>query len=132
MGLFSKQTTGALPAAGKYTAALALEDRKQGLNDHQWQAAQEQLQPAVQAFQKIEKDGLESLQIIGCDSKEDPLYVNLQLGWQLSIFPTCVLYLCLVLVFLLLVFFPFMCTKLQVTHATKPDEKYCSHPSKLT
>ena len=61
MGLFSKQEQGAAAPGGKRTAAqLALEDRKQGLNDLQWQAAQEQLQPAIQAFQKIEKDGLKS------------------------------------------------------------------------
>ena len=50
MGLFSKHATGAIPAAGKRSATLALEDRKQELNDQQWQAAQEQLQPGMQAF----------------------------------------------------------------------------------
>ena len=96
MGLFSKQEQGAAAPGGKRTAAqLALEDRKQGLNDLQWQAAQEQLQPAIQAFQKIEKDGLKSLQIIGNDSKDDPLFVTLLLGWQLSMFLS---HLCFVLV----------------------------------
>ena len=119
LGLFSKHTTGAIPAAGKSSATLALEDRKQELNDQQWQAAQEQLQPAMQAFQKIEKDGLKSLQIIGCEAKDDQLYVTLLLGWQLSMF---LFHLCFVLVPCTCVFAA--CFLRKYTSTTSPELLY--------
>lgn len=93
----------------------------------------EQLHPAIKAFQKIERDGLKHLQIIGCGAKDDPLHLTPLLGCQLSMLHE--LLFCFALgpydFVLLFVFFSFMCTKVEVTQVTKPEEEFYFHPSKL-
>ena len=83
-GFFNQTPAIGAPSAGSAQGQgqLALMDKQQALNDVQWNAAQGQLLPAMQAFEKCEKDGLKSVQVVGNDSKDDPLYTTLQLGWQ--------------------------------------------------
>ena len=95
MGLFTRtQNANTKNPAGK--TQLALMDRKASLTEAQWHQAQTQLNQAMPAFDKCEKDGLKYLQIVGTDNKEDPLYQSLQLGctyftfgyfWSTSNFP---------------------------------------------
>lgn len=85
-GLFNQTPAIGAGSAGSAQGQgqLALMDQQQALTDEQWNAAQGQLLPAMQAFEKCEKEGLKSLQVVGNDSKDDPLYTTLQLGWQFS------------------------------------------------
>ena len=79
-GLFLS-TAHAASSSGSAPAQLALMDQQAPLTDLQWNSAQAQLLEALKAIDRIEKDGLKYLQIVGNDSKEDTLYTTLQLGW---------------------------------------------------
>lgn len=80
LGLFQKN-----PASGSRAhppgqgQQLALCDDAP-LDEDQWQAAQGQLKPAMEAFDKCEKDGLKMLNAIGPENRDDPLVLNLLLG----------------------------------------------------
>ena len=79
MGLFTRsQNANTKNPAGR--TPLAILDRKASLTEAQWNEAQTQLNSAMPAFDKCEKDGLKFLQIVGTENKEDPLYQSLQLG----------------------------------------------------
>ena len=96
-GLLTQGPANAAQSAGSGRGQLALMDKQQSLTDEQWNAAQGQLLPAMQAFEKCEKDGLKHLQVVGNDSKDDPLYTKLQLGWPIFFFTVMILH---VLIFL--------------------------------
>ena len=53
-----------------------------GLTDKQWSQAQGQLSLAMQAFEKVISAAKKKLQQIGCDNKEDALWLSLWLGLQ--------------------------------------------------
>ena len=74
-GLFD----GSGPASSS-PAPMALQDAPAALTESQWTQAQSQLKPAQDAFDKVEKDGLRMLQVIGVDNKSDSLYPLLFLG----------------------------------------------------
>ena len=50
------------------------------LTAEQWNFAQGRLQPSMAAMDKLEKEGLKMVQIVGRDKKRDPLFVKLSLG----------------------------------------------------
>ena len=85
-GLLTQSPANAAQSAGSGRGQLTMMDKQQSLTDEQWNAAQGQLLPAMQAFEKCEKDGLRRLQVVGNDSKDDPLYRTLQLAWQIRFF----------------------------------------------
>lgn len=50
------------------------------LTAEQWNFAQGQLHPSMAAMDKLEKEGLKMVQLVGRDNKQDPLFVKLSLG----------------------------------------------------
>ena len=50
------------------------------LTPEQWNFAQGQLHPSMAAMDKLEKEGLKMVQLVGQDNKQDPLFVKLHLG----------------------------------------------------
>ena len=54
------------------------------LTAEQWNFAHGRLQPSMAAMDKLEKEGLKMVQIVGRDKKRDPLFVKLSLGCILS------------------------------------------------
>lgn len=50
------------------------------LTAEQWNFAQGQLHPSMAAMDKLEKEGLKMVQLVGQDNKQDPLFVKLSLG----------------------------------------------------
>lgn len=80
LGLFKKNpSSGSRPLTGGAPNQLMLCDDAP-LDEEQWQSAQGQFKPAMDAFDKCEKDGLKMLNAIGPENRDDPLIGNLTLG----------------------------------------------------
>ena len=80
IGLF-KKVEGATSSGSKGPDAvhhLALVDAE--LSEKHWNVAQGQLKEAMSAFEKLDKQAKQCLQVVGVDAKEDRLYVALILG----------------------------------------------------
>lgn len=74
---WQKGLTGLVSGSGSsrdQPSQLALCDADAPLSETHWQAAQKQLIEAQGVLDKLEKDALKLLQVIGPDNKEDPCY----------------------------------------------------------
>ena len=78
IGLF--QPSGSTTASAAPPTPLALLDAEKEMTEAQWGKAEEHLSLALQAFEKLDKDGKRALQTIGVHAKEDSLWQDLLLG----------------------------------------------------
>lgn len=76
--LFNKSSSARAITAGPGKNLPALEDVKEGLTPDQWTTAQEHLNSAMAAFDKLLKTAKKHMQTINYD-KEDSIYGSLQL-----------------------------------------------------
>ena len=77
-GLGSPVTNYALPPGCPGPEPIM--DKTKEFTAEQWKIAQSQLQPRMAAMDKLEKEGLKMVQLVGCDNKQDQLFVKLFLG----------------------------------------------------
>eukprot|EP00438_Fugacium_kawagutii_P025379 Skav223566 [mRNA] locus=scaffold34:257854:258369:+ [translate_table: standard] len=79
MPLFKKISSNkALPAPPGSRPMAALEDVEEGMTETEWNAAQEQLNAAMAAYERLLKTAKKHMQTINYE-KEDPIYDNLLL-----------------------------------------------------